>query len=1378
MNHLCFRFGWLLALLLACAVEAKQAELVPDHYIVILSDPPVLEYRGGLMARLDADAALPVRPLAATAPDDGVRFQPSAPAVRDYVGHLDWQRKRLLGLAAGHLGRSLLPRHVYRHAVNGFSVRLSPAERTVLAALPGVAAVEPVVRYRLHTDNSPAWIGARRVWQDPGPTPVPNQGEGTVLGLIDSGINWDSPFFNDIPGGIPLSNPRGEFFGLCDDPQVNCNNKIIGVYDFTDEATSGKDINGHGSHVGSIAVGSPLQLSLDFGTGSPVNFSTSGIAPRASVISYKVCEEGVPDDPEDEGGCPNSALLAAIEQAIEDQVDAINYSIGSTGSNPPAPWQGFGQFNSDRRGLLNARAAGIVPISSAGNSGPGQGSVAAPANAPWVVAVANVSHDRIIGSRLESTSGGADALPLVRGAGLSGGTAIAPIVFAGDLGFPLCGSGAAELGANCQDNSGASNPFPPGTFNGEIVVCDRGTYGRVEKGRNLLDAGAGGMILVNGPADGRIVNADPHCLPAMHVTDTTGQSLKDWLQDGVDHQGRISPSGRQVGTEFGGIVHRSSSRGPAIGVADVMKPNIAAPGTDVFGAAAPDENSVAFLTGTSMASPHVAGAALLLRRAYPDWGVDAIVSALETTADFDRLITDSGASAQRIDAGSGAVQVDRATRVGLYLPVPQGDFLAADPQGGGDPGALNLAGIFSAGCAVRCQFQRRLRALEAGAWTVSTSGELALGVTPSSFNLAAGQEVDLSIEIEAGTVAVGQWGQASVVLEPSDAGLETQVLPVAALMTLGELPELLELEIEANQTRRSIELGNLGQLSELRVLSAGLRRPDAARFTLAQDVSNDNPFSGGAGVKSFFFEASDEALLLAAETPTSAAVDIDLYIGRDDNGNGRADEAEVRCQSISPTVVESCLIEQPQPGTWWVLVQNWQASADDAEDEVVVETVFIEAEDDPGFGVNAPGRHLGGVLEAQVFIDQPAIAQGEDWWSAIGVSSAPENGIDVGVVPVRVRRSGPNPVVATPLIPGQTRALVLAPGVAHDRLYFDVPPGTDRVAIEVEGSVELEARLARMEFAELAGHAPGTPPAPAATLISAGPAGDVLSLNWGAPGQPPEPGRYYLVVTHAGAQEALLNLTVSLEQAARIEPQFGLWSPQSRAIFQGIEWQRAGPSFLVWYSYDIDGLPVFYIAIDAVDPLSSVWQAEVLRVTGNNARQHTAVVGEVALTTLADDLVSFVWRLNGTQGSELMTPDAGLSCRSVDGEPTSYTGHWFHAAAPVGGTTVIVNAENLAYVRYYFDNLGVGRWVFVNPLDNSVGATGQVRDFRGFCPNCDAFPMSFETDSMAVGTYQLQFSAEDRGQETLSFTSAPPLNHPISLEVAVEKLSQRLPCQP
>ncbi|MEX0916195.1 MAG: S8 family serine peptidase, partial [Wenzhouxiangellaceae bacterium] len=645
-----------------------------------------------------------------------------------------------------------------------------------------------IIQY-VQTDAGPQWINAPQFWNGSTGAPDPNRGEGTVLGVIDTGVNWDSVFFDPSQSNLTVTNPRDGFFGLCNDDvlDIPCNDKLIGVYDFTDEDTNGFDPDGHGSHTASTAVGLPLTLESDHdgasGPATNIQFSTSGVAPRASFISYKACEAD-PDEPAGNFVCPLSATSAALEQAIADEVDVVNYSIGGPADDP---WS----LGGNQRLFLNLREAGVVAAVSAGNSGPNDSTVGSPANTPWVMAVANALHGRILANRLIDVSGGPFPLGDLVGQGISGGTGVVPIVHARDFGNALCGTGPAELGPQCDDNTGASNPFPAGTFDGQIVVCDRGEYGRVEKGRNVQLGGAAGMILANTDFEGESTVADEHCLPATHVGDSDGDRLREWLESGGGHQGRLTGTGRFVDPQIAGRLNDSSARGPAVGAPDLMKPNVTAPGTSILAAGTqtdeagtgpgPDADVQAmFLTGTSMSAPHVAGAALLLRSANPDWGVAEVVSALETTAAADIVRNSDDSEARVPDRGAGGVQVDLAAQIGLYLPVSQANFLAANPTSGGDPGALNLAGVVSDNCVGSCQFTRTVRALGAGTWNVSGEGDLDIEVTPSLFTLAEGQQREIQITVSRGRVDLSEWGAGSVVLSPSSGDFTTQRLAVGA----------------------------------------------------------------------------------------------------------------------------------------------------------------------------------------------------------------------------------------------------------------------------------------------------------------------------------------------------------------------------------------------------------------------------------------------------------------------------------------------------------------------------------------------------------------------------------------------------------------------
>ncbi len=1365
----------LLALTLSTQALALKPRVVPGQYIIQLEAAPSVRFEGGPVAQLSASGQRFSKPMAATAPAmrPGQGFNVDDAAVQAYAGHLDRERGAVLSVAESWLGRSIEPMHVYRHVMNGFSAQLTADEADLLATLPGVKSVQPVIMQQMLDDNGPQWIRADRVWVPQFGTPVPNRGEGMVLGLIDSGINWDSGYFSDTPGGFVMENPRGQFFGLCSDPEVLCNNKIIGVYDFTTEGSKGKDVVGHGSHVGSSAVGSPVSFTLNFGLASGVFFSSTGVASRASVISYKACEGGDPNDPDDAGGCPSSALVAAIEQAAIDQVDVVNYSIGSTGATAPTPWAGFGQFSSDREAFLNLRSAGVVPIAAAGNNGPADGSISAPANAPWVVGVANATHNRVVGGMLSSVSGGVGPAPFISGAGLNDDGDVRPVVYAGDFGNALCGIGEAELGPTCASNSGATNPFPPGTFNGEIVVCDRGVYGRIEKGRNLLAAGAGGMILANTDAQGADIVAEEHCLPALHVDNTDGNEIKEWLSTGSNHQGRIPFTTRQVNPAFGGRLASSSGRGPGSGAPNVMKPNLTAPGTNILGAGANGANALSFSTGTSMASPHVAGAALLLRHAFPDWPVDAVISALETTAIAELVTNIDSSTARIIDSGAGGVQVDRAAQIGLYLPVTEAEFLAANPADGGDPGTLNLPGVFSTACPGGCSFERRLRALSLSSWTVSTEGDLDITVSPQSFTLQPGEEVTLSIDVAPGNVVAGAWGRGAIVLDPSFPTLETQRLPVGALFGGSQLPEAINLSTTANRGRLNIDIGAMPALPEARFPSSALVRPTRVELTLPQDPSNGDPFDGSAGLDLRLVDVPVDALLLRAETASAVAPDVDLFVGQDFNGNGQADEDELICFSVSSTADESCVIREPQNGRWWILVQNWTGSGAASGDGIALDYAILTPEDDASFGINGPGRHAGGALEVQMFIDQPALRRNEVWWAAFGIGAQPETPTNIGVIPVTLERDDDVVLQATALFNGQTRAVTLPPNGRHDGLYVDVPPGVNRLDITVDGDADVSGDLRFTDYSELIAVFPSTRPASGASLDAGtgSASGFTLSTN------NPAPGRYYIDLNNTANGERQVDVAIAMAETQRVEPRYGLWSPRYRSISQGIEWQLAGLGFMIWYSYDINGLPIFYIAINAVDSGSSTWTGDLIRVTGgSNNRQHVDTVGEVSLTTIDRDRMMFAWRLNGAHGAEIMNPDAPETCPELNGSDVSYTGHWFSPGLNQGGTTVIVFDEGQFYVRYYFDGDGVGRWVAV--VSTGPGAFAddfEVWSFQGFCPNCAD---DVQPDFQVVGSYERSFSGPNTGTELLDFVSPAPLNEEIRLEVPIEKLSEPIPCTP
>lgn len=1358
------RIGQALALiaLLAfslCSLAAKPQKM-PNHWIVELTDAPTLAYEGERVS-LEGVGIGNFKHLEATAPSvtGQDRFDASSSAVQAYAAFLDQRRQQFLSEAGAHLGRDIVPTHVYRHTINGFAVRMSAEDVARLGKLSGIKAVHPVTIHHPETDAGPDMINAPIVWNGLASFD-PARGEGVVIGVIDSGINWDSNFFSDAGGvdGHQFTNPFGQQLGLCAQAQVNCNNKLVGVYDFTDEGSDGFDTGGHGTHVASIAAGVPLSLSLG---GISGNFSTSGVAPHANIVSYKVCYEELPDDP-DESGCTGSAITAALEQAIEDGVDVINYSLGGDGTSP---W-------TQATGLLNFWSAGIPFVTSAGNSGPGLGTITSPANAPWTFAIGSSTHSRWVGHSAQiGGSGGSRFILYGTGPSLASTMNQVPIVDA----------------ANFADDRLGCDPFPSDSLDGSVVAIERGACTFETKVNNAADAGAVAVLVINNQPGLPIVmgGLENTSIPAAMMSQAEGETALTLINQFGNQVVTLSPNeSAQIKPDFADIVSGFSSRGPGAGAPDVMKPNVVAPGGQflgggsasggILGAWVPDANSISFLQGTSMSAPGVTGAVALLRQLHPDWSTAELQSTLETTAEYGP-VTWQGAPANLLERGAGRIRVNRAVRAGLFLPLSRSEFQQANPANGGNPGDLNLTGIFRESCVETCTTTRTVEALQSGSWDVTVSGDIDIEVSPTSFSLAAGEQREL--EISFGVQDQGQPGllEGRIHLLPDSFSMVEQTLPVGFMAVQTLLPDEVVVEAEANRGSSVLDIPAVGFLPEAVYNTSPLVRPTNHEFVLEQDPTRQDPFDGPNGTETFLLDVPEDTLMLYAQTVFSTAPDIDLFVGRDTNGNGQADEGEMVCFSTSPDELEECLIKNPQPGDWWILVQNWQASQS-GEDDVELELAVLTADgNDYSLVVSGPGLHSGGALDLDLYWDQPAMRKGEYWLGAVGISSSPDALADQGIVPIAVVRNGDNLVQPTSLFDGLAQAVVIPPESSHDMLFVDLPSTVEQLLVNVDGDPDVSAQIRAVDFGDLAGWAPGTPPPDTDVFASGSGSDEGFELVVGEPGDPPVPARYYVVLENASSEERRVQVRADLIEVGAVDPQFPGWSPQSRDIFQGIEWRRVGNRFLIWYTYDEDGLPSFYNAVSSEASDSSVWRATLLRTTSNDERQTPNAVGEVAVTAIDEGTLSFAWRLNGAHGSEIMVPDVPLTCPEVDGQPVALSGHWFDPDVTAGGTTVVATSQGGAFVRYYFDGQGIGRWV-IAPSAGSFEDL-EVLDFRGFCPNCPEQEMTLEGNSSVVGLYSVMFDGDAAASEILDMVTDEPLNDDIMLESSIIRISEDMECQ-
>jgi uncharacterized repeat protein (TIGR01451 family) len=734
-------------------------------YIVRLSEPSVANYQGGIEG------------LSATNPKvlGETRLNVNSKASSDYRAFLQARQHALVEHCEEAFGHEINVKYRYQNVFNGVALELTSQEAAMIEKIPGVISVE---RERIEmpmTDAGPLWIGAKEIYKGNNGLSIPGtKGEGAVVAILDTGINHDHPSFADIGGdGYDHTNPLGSGNYIpgshCDANPSFCNDKLIGAWDMVNSAAdpdSPEDNNGHGSHTASTAAGNVINDAALLAPTTQWNVKISGVAPHANIIAYDVCIDS----------CPGSALLAAVEQVVIDAsalpngIQSLNYSI-SGGNNP--------YNDAVELGFLNATAAGVYVATSAGNSGPGAATTGH--NSPWVSATAAMTHNRLMVNTVNNLT--SDALPLadIGGLGFTAGYGPATIINSADLegtypGSTLCGLGG--LGSFIP-------PWPAGTFNGEIVACTRGTFGRVEKGANVLAAGAGGFILMD---NGGGVVGDPHVLPGVHISQADGAALAAWLAANPNPTGSITGFTLDLDPANGDIMAGFSSRGPNSSI-DVIKPDIGAPGVSILAAVSTDGVSPApefgLISGTSMASPHNAGSGALVSMV-TDWTPLEIKSALMMTATKDGSFKEDGVTpTDPFDVGGGRIDLKRVLKSGLVLNETQANFLAADPNLGGDPKTLNIASMQDSNCVGTCSWTRTVTNKSGHSVTWQTKGfgdgaGLAVSVSPEFVTLNDGESADITITADT-TLAPAGWSFGDIRLKPNNNQFVKLGMPVAVV---------------------------------------------------------------------------------------------------------------------------------------------------------------------------------------------------------------------------------------------------------------------------------------------------------------------------------------------------------------------------------------------------------------------------------------------------------------------------------------------------------------------------------------------------------------------------------------------------------------------
>ncbi|KAL2326646.1 hypothetical protein Fmac_025704 [Flemingia macrophylla] len=420
-----------------------------------------------------------------------------------------------------------------------------------------------------------------------------------IVGVIDSGIWPESDSFSDKGFGPP---PR-KWKGTCHN--FTCNNKIIGAKYFCigdscgkDDIISPRDSEGHGTHCASIAAGNLIESASFFGLGKG---TARGGVPSARVAVYKTCWSS---------GCVYADILKAFDEAIADGVDIISLSQGSDGEFPNyfEDTYAIGAFHAMKKGILTSQAAG--------NSGPDLYTITN--NAPWLLSVAASTIDRKFLTRVQLGDG-----TVYEGVSVNSfdqNNTSYPLIYAGDA-PNITGGYNSSVTRFCQESS-----IDEDLVKGKIILCNdfpRGTFTE-----RLISKVAG--ILVGSPLPKDV--ADIFALPAVSLSQKDGTLIQSYISL-TSHEGKDS---------LAPYIASFSSRGPNAITADILMPDLAAPGVNILAAWSPigsvsgvkgDKRKVNYhiMYGTSMACPHVTAAAAYIKSFHPDWSPAAIKSALMTT---------------------------------------------------------------------------------------------------------------------------------------------------------------------------------------------------------------------------------------------------------------------------------------------------------------------------------------------------------------------------------------------------------------------------------------------------------------------------------------------------------------------------------------------------------------------------------------------------------------------------------------------------------------------------------------------------------------------------------------------------------------------------
>lgn len=887
-----------------------QRRLATNAYIVVMEGDPAIKVNSAAVGTAAARSA------------KGQSGRPSAAAMQQRSAQLRQQQDQILRAAGIDLS---VKTHNFTVALNGVSVRLTPQQVEKLSKQPGVRAV---IKDEIRYPQADSPVQTLEVANSGTSTPSRYTGAGVVVGVIDTGIWPEHPSFADDgtypPPVITLENtadnPSCNFGNKAQNPNdkpFKCNNKLIGAREFlntyraltgfdADEFDSARDDNGHGTHTASTAAGNANVAATVFGVSRG---KVSGIAPRAQVVAYKALGKL---------GGYTSDLAAAIDQAVADGVNVINYSIGG----------GASLTGADDIAFLFAADAGVFVATSAGNSGPGAATIGSPAAVPWITTVGANTKRQFYQARLDLGGG-----RKIFGASITKGTGVLPLADAATLGNELCLIGG----------------FPnPSQVAGKIILCKRGSNGRVDKSKAVYDAGGKGMILYNAN-DVDNLFTDNFWVPTVHIDLTPGLQVKDYIARTAKPTAQITPT-PDAKLGYAPSMTIFSSRGPDPVAEDIIKPDVTAPGLQILAGNTPLTNEgvqgelFQAIAGTSMSSPHVAGLFALIKQAHPEWSAAIAKSAIMTTANQNVLDNDRKSKAGPFAMGAGEADLSGKTikntpfQPGLAYDAGFVDYLGflceAGPEVFANPTAtcanlaaagipttarnLNLPSIGIASVTGSETVTRTITSIatEPGVKEyrayVKTPPGFKVTVKPVVIKLAPGESATFSVTISNVKAPIGEWSFGSLSWMSRDHQYDAYS-PIAVRASQLLAPSEIIGSGTSGSTSFPVKFGYTGTYQ---AAAHGLVEATITSATVKQDP--DQTFDPSDGYSNAHtFNLSGAAFFRVAIPPdaTEPDADLDVYVFNP--------QGELVAQSTAGGTDELVDIASPEDGTWTVFVHGW-----------------------------------------------------------------------------------------------------------------------------------------------------------------------------------------------------------------------------------------------------------------------------------------------------------------------------------------------------------------------------------------------------------------------------------------------------------------------